>query len=51
MEWADQSDETEDIGLLRKRTAEAFNAKHPGGKKSRKGAVDADTFVDENEDI
>ncbi|XP_026499714.2 probable RNA-binding protein 19 [Vanessa tameamea] len=46
LEWADQSDETEDVGLLRKRTAEAFNARVPGGKKSRKGAVDVETFVE-----
>ncbi|CAH2096088.1 unnamed protein product [Euphydryas editha] len=46
LEWADQSDETEDVNLLRKRTAEAFNAKVPGGKKARKGAVDVETFVD-----
>lgn len=46
LEWADQSDETEDVNLLRKRTADAFNAKASGGKKSRKGAVDVDTFVD-----
>lgn len=46
LEWADQSDETEDVNLLRKRTADTFNAKVSGGKKSRKGAVDVDTFVD-----
>lgn len=46
LEWADQTDENEDINLLRKRTADAYNAKVPGGKKSRKAAVDVDTFVD-----
>lgn len=51
LEWADQADETEDIELLRKRTADAFNAKNPGGKKSRKGAVEAETFVDGNDDM
>ncbi|CAG9561814.1 unnamed protein product [Danaus chrysippus] len=51
LEWADQSDENEDVDLLRKRTAEKFNAKTPGGKKSRKGAVDVDTFVDVDVDM
>ncbi|KAM3965303.1 putative RNA-binding protein 19 [Aphomia sociella] len=46
LEWADQTDENEDIDALRKRTAEAFNANSPGGKKSRKAAVDAEMFVD-----
>ncbi|CAH0398282.1 unnamed protein product [Chilo suppressalis] len=46
LEWADQTDENEDITTLRKRTAENFNAKLPGGKKSRKAAIDAETFVD-----
>ncbi|CAK1580385.1 unnamed protein product [Parnassius mnemosyne] len=46
LEWADQTDENEDINILRKRTAEAFNAKLPGGKKSRKAAVDVETFVE-----
>ncbi|XP_050350556.1 probable RNA-binding protein 19 [Nymphalis io] len=49
LEWADQSDETEDVDLLRKRTAEAFNARVPGGKKSRKAAVDVETFVEADE--
>ncbi|XP_028162960.1 probable RNA-binding protein 19 [Ostrinia furnacalis] len=46
LEWADQTDENEDVDTLRKRTAEKFNAKTPGGKKSRKGAVDVEMFVD-----
>ncbi|CAG4987162.1 unnamed protein product [Parnassius apollo] len=46
LEWADQTDENEDINVLRKRTAEAFTAKLPGGKKSRKAAVDVETFVE-----
>lgn len=46
LEWADQTDENENIEALRKRTAQTFNAKSPGGKKSRKAAVDAETFVD-----
>ncbi|XP_059052068.1 probable RNA-binding protein 19 [Achroia grisella] len=46
LEWADQADENEDIDALRKRTAQAFNAKSPGGKKSKKAAVDVETFVD-----
>ncbi|CAG9786817.1 unnamed protein product [Diatraea saccharalis] len=46
LEWADQTDENEDITALRKRTAEKFNAGLPGGKKSRKGAVDVESFVD-----
>ncbi|XP_053609018.1 probable RNA-binding protein 19 [Plodia interpunctella] len=46
LEWADQTDENEDVSALRKRTAQNFNAKSPGGKKSRKGAVDVDTFVE-----
>lgn len=46
LEWADQTDENEDVTTLRKRTAEKFNAKMPGGKKSRKGAVDVEMFVD-----
>lgn len=45
LEWADESDQNEDVNLLRKRTAQAFNAKQ-GGKKSRKGAIDAEVFVD-----
>lgn len=51
LEWADQSDENEDIELLRKRTAQSFNAKSPVGKKSRKGAVDVEEFVDGGNDI
>ncbi|XP_034831745.1 LOW QUALITY PROTEIN: probable RNA-binding protein 19 [Maniola hyperantus] len=51
LEWADQSDENEDIGMLRKRTAQSFNAKVPGGKKSRKGAVDVETFLDPDNNI
>ncbi|XP_023938521.2 probable RNA-binding protein 19 [Bicyclus anynana] len=51
LEWADQTDENEDIAMLRKRTAQSFNAKVPGGKKSRKGAVDVDTFVDPDNTI
>ncbi|XP_045772794.1 probable RNA-binding protein 19 [Maniola jurtina] len=51
LEWADQSDENEDIGMLRKRTAQSFNAKVPGGKKSRKGTVDVETFVDPDNNI
>ncbi|XP_026327160.1 probable RNA-binding protein 19 [Hyposmocoma kahamanoa] len=46
LEWADQTDEIEDVTMLRKRTAQSFNAKTPGGKKSRKAAVDVETFVD-----
>ncbi|XP_072949367.1 probable RNA-binding protein 19 [Epargyreus clarus] len=46
LEWADQTDENEDIDTLRKRTAQAYNSRTPGGKKSRKGAVDVETFVD-----
>lgn len=46
LEWADQTDENEDVNALRKRTAQAFNAKSAGGKKSRKGTVDVETFVD-----
>ncbi|XP_041979316.1 probable RNA-binding protein 19 [Aricia agestis] len=46
LEWADQEEEIENVDLLRKRTGERFNAKTPGGKKSRKGAVDVDNFVD-----
>lgn len=46
LEWADQTDDNEDIAMLRKRTAENYNAKSPGGKKSRKGAVDVESFVD-----
>lgn len=46
LEWADQSDENEDVGALRKRTAQSFNAKAPSGKKSKKAAVDVETFVD-----
>lgn len=48
LEWADQNDESEDVNLLRKRTAQSFNVKTPGGKKSRKGAIDSETFVDSN---
>ncbi|XP_049873113.1 probable RNA-binding protein 19 [Pectinophora gossypiella] len=51
LEWADQTDENEDVSALRKRTAQAFNAKTPGGKKSRKGAVDVETFVDGEKDM
>lgn len=52
LEWADQTDDNEDVNLLRKRTAEAFNAKNPGGKKSRKGAVEVETFVEgENDNV
>lgn len=50
LEWADQTDENEDVGLLRKRTADAFNAKSPGGKKSRKGAVEVEKFVEGDND-
>lgn len=46
LEWADQTNENEDVTELRKRTAQSFNAKTPGGKKSRKAAVDVETFVD-----
>ncbi|KAF9421150.1 hypothetical protein HW555_002862 [Spodoptera exigua] len=46
LEWAEQGDETEDVALLRKRTAQSFNAQAPGGKKSRKGAVDVEKFVE-----
>ncbi|XP_060803554.1 probable RNA-binding protein 19 [Amyelois transitella] len=46
LEWADQTDENEDINALRKRTAQSFNAKAPSGKKSRKAAVDVETFVE-----
>uniref|UniRef100_A0A1Q3G5K5 Acetyltransferase-14 n=1 Tax=Plutella xylostella TaxID=51655 RepID=A0A1Q3G5K5_PLUXY len=46
LEWADQTDENEDVAALRKRTAQAFHAKTPGGKKSRKGAVDVEEFVE-----
>lgn len=46
LEWAEQSDENEDISMLRKRTAQTFNAQTPGGKKSRKGAVDVEKFVE-----
>ncbi|KAG6452797.1 LOW QUALITY PROTEIN: probable RNA-binding protein 19 [Manduca sexta] len=50
LEWADQGNENEDIDLLRKRTAQSFNAKATGGKKSRKGAIDAEKFVDGDQD-
>ncbi|XP_014367177.2 probable RNA-binding protein 19 [Papilio machaon] len=50
LEWADQTDENEDVEMLRKRTAQAFNAKVPGGKKSRKAAVDVDEFVEGEKD-
>ncbi|CAH0585622.1 unnamed protein product [Chrysodeixis includens] len=46
LEWAEQGDENEDVSLLRKRTAQSFNAQTPGGKKSRKGAVDVEKFVE-----
>ncbi|KAJ0176548.1 hypothetical protein K1T71_007727 [Dendrolimus kikuchii] len=46
LEWADQTDESEDVNQLRKRTAQTFNAKTPGGKKSRKSAIDTEKFVD-----
>ncbi|KAI5637264.1 RNA recognition motif domain-containing protein [Phthorimaea operculella] len=46
LEWADQADEADDVAALRKRTAQAYNARAPGGKKTRKGAVDADAFVE-----
>ncbi|KAL4715426.1 hypothetical protein ACJJTC_015329 [Scirpophaga incertulas] len=46
LEWAEQTDENEDVNVIRKRTAESFYSKTPGGKKSRKGAVDVDTFVE-----
>lgn len=46
LEWADQTDENEDVNMLRKRTAESYNAKLPGGKKSRKAAIDAENFVE-----
>ncbi|CAF4934664.1 unnamed protein product [Pieris macdunnoughi] len=49
LEWADQSDENEDVSALRKRTAEAFNAKTPGGKKNRKASVDPELFVENDE--
>ncbi|XP_068633002.1 probable RNA-binding protein 19 [Battus philenor] len=45
LEWADQTDENEDIDFLRKRTAQVFHAKVPGGKKSRKAAIDVENFV------
>lgn len=51
LEWAEQTDENADVNLLRKRTAQAFNAKHPGGKKSRKGAVDVEQFVEGDNDV
>ncbi|KAJ8722161.1 hypothetical protein PYW08_004563 [Mythimna loreyi] len=50
LEWAEQGDDTEDISMLRKRTAQAFNAQTPGGKKSRKGAVDVEKFVEGDND-
>ncbi|CAH1638281.1 unnamed protein product [Spodoptera littoralis] len=46
LEWAEQGDDTEDVTMLRKRTAQSFNAQTPGGKKSRKGAVDVEKFVE-----
>lgn len=46
LEWAEQGEEGEDVAALRKRTAQAYHAAAPGGKKSRKGAVDAETFVE-----
>ncbi|XP_047030277.1 probable RNA-binding protein 19 [Helicoverpa zea] len=46
LEWAEQSDDTEDVNMLRKRTAQSFNAQTPGGKKNRKGAVDVEKFVE-----
>lgn len=46
LEWADETEESEDVNALRKRTAQAFNAKAPGGKKSKKGAIEAEVFVD-----
>ncbi|XP_038209851.1 probable RNA-binding protein 19 [Zerene cesonia] len=50
LEWADQTDENEDVSALRKRTADAFNARTPGGKKSKKGSIDVEEFV-ENDDM
>lgn len=51
LEWAEQSDDnTEDVSVLRKRTAQSFNAQTPGGKKSRKGAVDVEKFVEGDKD-
>lgn len=47
LEWADQTDEGEDVDNLRKRTAQTFYAKTPGGKKSKKSTVDVETFVEE----
>ncbi|KAJ2949187.1 hypothetical protein O0L34_g6129 [Tuta absoluta] len=46
LEWADQADEADEVAALRKRTAQAYHARAPGGKKTRKGAVDADAFVE-----
>ncbi|XP_075977472.1 putative RNA-binding protein 19 [Anticarsia gemmatalis] len=46
LEWAEQTDEVEDVNMLRKRTAQSFHAQNPGGKKSRKGAVDVEKFVE-----
>ncbi|XP_050680009.1 probable RNA-binding protein 19 [Leptidea sinapis] len=46
LEWADQSEENEDVTALRRKTAQDFNAKTPGGKKSKKAAIDVDEFVD-----
>lgn len=50
LEWADQTDENEDVSALRKRTAQAYNAKTPGGKKLRKAEVDVDTFMEATDD-
>lgn len=50
LEWAEQNDDTEDVSMLRKRTAQSFNAQTPGGKKSRKGAVDVEKFVEGDKD-
>ncbi|CAB3220704.1 unnamed protein product [Arctia plantaginis] len=51
LEWAEQTDENEDVNMLRKRTAQSFHAQHPGGKKSRKGAVDVEKFVEGDNDV
>ncbi|GBP69327.1 Probable RNA-binding protein 19 [Eumeta japonica] len=46
LEWADLIDETEGVETLRKRTAQLFNTKAPGGKKSKKATVDSEQFVE-----
>ncbi|CAK1551172.1 unnamed protein product [Leptosia nina] len=51
LEWADQTDENDDVSALRKRTADAYNAKTPGGKKNRKGTIDPEEFVESDNKI